>query len=80
MITRAVEEVAVEDLVDSLLEAEMMINRTRMKPVIVVVRTREGIIPITTIEEDEEGKDLEEEASVESVSIVEKCNHPKMVI
>ena len=61
-----------EDLVDGLMEAEMMIRRTRMKPVVVVVRTREEIIPIITIEEEEEGKDLEEEASVENFSIVEK--------
>ena len=61
-----------EDLVEGLMEAEMMIKRTRMKPVEVAVRTKEEIIPITTIEEEEEGKDLEEEASVENVSIMEK--------
>ena len=72
MITRTVEEVEVEDLVDSLMEVKMMIRKTRMKLVVVAVRTREEIIPITTIEEEEEGKDLEEEASVENVSIVEK--------
>ena len=69
MITRTTEEVVVEDLVDGLTEAKMMIRRTRMKPAAVAVRTREEIIPITTIEEEEEGKDLEEEASMENVPL-----------
>ena len=39
MITRIVEEVMVEDLVDSIMEVEMMIKRTRMR-LAIVVRTR----------------------------------------
>ena len=62
-----------EDLVDSLMEAKMMIKRTRMR-LEVVVRTRgeiNQIIFVITIieikEKEEEGKELEEEASMEIV-------------
>ena len=67
-----------EDLVDGLMQAKMMIKRTRMR-LEVVVRTREEIIPlismIKTIEirdEEVEDKDVEEEAFVENVFIMEK--------
>ena len=66
------------DVVDSLMEAEMMIKRTRMR-LEVVARTRGEInqmismIKIIEIkEEEEEGKELEEEASVEIVSTAMK--------
>ena len=78
MITRTVEEVVVEDLEDDLMEAKMMIRRKRMR-LAIVVRTRGEITQImsmiTTIEireEEEEGKELEEEAFVEVVSIAMK--------
>ena len=67
-----------EDLVDNLMEAEMMIKRTRMW-LEVVARTRGKISPISSIirtieirEEEEEGKELEEEASVEIISTATK--------
>ena len=67
-----------EDLEDGLMEAEMMTRRTRMR-LEVVARTRGEItqiismIKITKIrEEEEEGKELEEEASVEIVSTTMK--------
>ena len=68
------EEVVVEDLVDGLMEAKMMIIRARMR-LVVVVRTRGGTIPIRAtkiIKEEEGGKDLEEEVSMENVSIAMK--------
>ena len=70
-----------EDLADSLMEAIMMIRRTRMRSK-VVVRTKGVISPIRTTkiieeEEEEESKDMEEEVSVENVSIATKkgINH-----
>ena len=67
-----------EDLVDDLMEAEMMIKRKRMR-LEVVARTRQEIAQIIfmiriieIIEEEEEGKELEEEASMEIVSIAMK--------
>ena len=83
MIIRTTKEVVVEDLADGLMEAEMMIRRTRMR-LAVVVRTRgktiQIILMIRTIEireEDEEGKELEEKAFVENVYIATKkgINH-----
>ena len=66
----------VEDLVDDLMEVEMMIKRTRMR-LEVAVRTRGETIPIFSMiriieikEEEEEGKELEEEASVKIVSTI----------
>ena len=60
------------------MEAEMMTKRTRMR-LEVVARTREEITQIVSMiriieirEEEEEGKELEEEASVEIVSIAMK--------
>ena len=71
------EEVAVDDLVDGPMEAEMKIRKRRMRPV--AVRISEEIIPIASRiriieirEEEEEDKDLEEVASVEHVFTVEK--------
>ena len=67
-----------EDLEDDLMEAEMMTKRTRMR-LEVVARTRGEITQIVSMiriieirEEEEEGKELEEEASVEIVSIAMK--------
>ena len=67
-----------EDLEDDFMEAEMMTKRTRMR-LEVVARTREEITQIVSMiriieirEEEEEGKELEEEASVEIVSIAMK--------
>ena len=67
-------EVTVEDLVDGLMEAEMMIKGTRMR-LEVVARTKGEIawiifmIRIIEIkEEEEEGKELEEEASMKTFS------------
>ena len=65
-----------EALTDGLMEAEMMIKKTSMSPTI-AVRTRGETIPIVfmikTIEiKEEEGKDLEEEVSVENVFTMEK--------
>ena len=64
-----------EDLEDDLMEAEMMNKRIRMR-LEVVARTRGEITQIVSMiriieikEEEEEGKELEEEASVEIVSI-----------
>ena len=72
------EDVIVEDLVDGLMEAEMMIKRTRMK-LEVVAKMRGEITQIVSVikiieikEEEEEGKELEEEASVEIVSTTMK--------
>ena len=48
MITRIVEEVMVEDLANGLMEAEMMIKRTRMR-LEVVARTRGEITQIISI-------------------------------
>ena len=70
MITRIVEEVAVEDLEDDLMEAEMMTRRTRMR-LEVVARTRGEITQIVSMikvieirEEEEKGKEFEEDASL----------------
>ena len=78
MITRTVEEVTVEDLADGLMEAEMMTKRTRNR-LEVVAKTRGEITWIIFViriieirEEEEEGKELEEEASVEIVSTTMK--------
>ena len=78
MIIRIVEEVTEEDLVDGLMETEMMIKRIRMR-LEVVARTRGEITQIVSMiriieikEEEEEGKELEEEASVEIVSTAMK--------
>ena len=78
MITRIVEEVAVEDLTNGLMEAKMMIKRKRMR-LEVVAKTKGEITPIGSIikiieirEEEEEGKELEEEASMENISIAMK--------
>ena len=67
-----------EDLEDDLMEAEMMNKRIRMR-LEVVARTRGEITQIVSMiriieikEEEEEGKELEEEASVEIVSIAMK--------
>ena len=67
-----------EDLEDDLMEAEMMTKRKRMR-LEVVARTRGKITQIVSMikiieirEEEEEGKELEEEASVEIVSIAMK--------
>ena len=67
-----------EDLEDDLMEAEMMTKRTRMR-LEVVARTRGEIAQIIFViriieirEEEEEGKELEEEAFVEIVSIAMK--------
>ena len=64
-----------EDLEDDLMEAEMMNKRIRMR-LEVVARTRGEITQIVSmiriIEEEEEGKELEEEASVEILSIAMK--------
>ena len=78
MITRTVEEVAVEDLEDDLMEAEMMNKKIRMR-LEIVARTRGEITQIISMiriieirEEEEEGKELEEEASVEIFSTAMK--------
>ena len=78
MITKTVEEVVVEDLVNGLMEAKMMIKKTRMR-LEVVARTRGEITQIVSMiriieirEEEEEGKELEEETSMEIVSIAMK--------
>ena len=78
MITRIVEEVVVEDLEDDLMEAKMMTRRIRMM-LEVVARTRGEITQIISMiriieirEEEEEGKELEEEASMEIVSTTMK--------
>ena len=58
MITRIVEEVTVEDLVDGLMEAEMMIRITRMRMEI-IVRTRGKtiqIIPMIKKNRDQRGR------------------------
>lgn len=67
-----------EDLEDDLMEAKMMNKRIRMR-LEVVARTRGEITQIVSMiriieikEEEEEGKELEEEASVEIVSIAMK--------
>ena len=67
-----------EDLVDDLTEAEMMIKRTRMK-LEVVVKTRGETIQIISMirtikirEEEVEDKDLVEEASAGNVFTMEK--------
>ena len=67
-----------EDIVDGLMEAKMMIRRTRMR-LEVLVKTRGEIIQIISMvktieirEEEEEGKELGEEASVENVSTATK--------
>ena len=72
------EEVTVEGLVDSLMEAKMMIKRTKMR-LEVVARTRGEITQIISMiriieirEEEKEGKELEEEALMENVSIATK--------
>ena len=78
MITKIVEEVTVEELVDGLMEAAMMIKRTRMR-LEVVARTRGEITQIISMiriieirEEEEEGKELGEEASMENISTRKK--------
>ena len=67
-----------EDLANGLMEAEMMTKRTRMM-LEVVARTRGEINHIISMikiieikEEEEEGKELEYEAYVETVSIAMK--------
>ena len=67
-----------EDLEDDLMEAEMMNKRIRTR-LEVVARTRGEITQIVSMiriieirEEEEEGKELEEEASVEIVSTAMK--------
>ena len=67
-----------EDLEDDLMEAKMITRRTRMR-LEVVAKTRGEINQIISIirtieirEEEEEGKELEEEASVEIVSTAMK--------
>ena len=64
-----------EDLEDGLMEAEMMIKRTRMR-LEVVAKTRGEITQIISMikiveinEEEEEGKDVEEEDSMENFSV-----------
>ena len=82
MITRTMVEV-MEDLADGLMEAKMMIRRTRMRLEVAIKTKKETIqvIPmIKTIEireKEEEGKALEEEAFMENVSIAMKkgINH-----
>ena len=75
MITRIVEGVVVEDLVDNLLVVIMMIKRTRMRLELVVKYRGETISIISMIkiikigEEEVEDKDLEEEAYVGNVSL-----------
>ena len=67
-----------EDLEDDLMEAEMMNKRIRMR-LEVVAKTRGEITQIVSMiriieirEEEEEGKELEEEASMEIVSTTMK--------
>ena len=66
-----------KDLVNGLIEATMMIKRKRMR-LEVVARTRGEITQIISMsrtieeEEEEEGKELEEEAFVENVSTTVK--------
>ena len=67
-----------DDLVDALMEAKMMIKRISIR-LEIVVRTRGETIEIVSMvrkieikEEEEEGKELEEEASMEIVSIATK--------
>ena len=71
------EEVMVEDLVDGHMVAEMKIQKRRTR--LVAVRISEETISIVSKiriieirEEEEEDKDLEEEASVEHVFTLEK--------
>ena len=71
------EGVAVDDLVDGHMVAEMKIQKRRMR--LVAIRISEEIIPIASRiriieirEEEEEEKDLEEVASVEHVFTMEK--------
>ena len=78
LIARIVEDVKVEDLVDSLMEVIMMIKRIRMRP-IVEIKTKGEIIPIIFMtkiieirEKEVEDKDLEEDSSVGNVFVVEK--------
>ena len=68
----------VEGLVDDHMEDIMMIRRSRMR-IEVAAKTRGEIIPIVSMikiieirEEEVEGKDLEEEASVGNVFTMEK--------
>ena len=71
------EEVVVEDLVDGHMVAEMKMRKRRMRPVTVKI-SKETISNVSKIriieirEEEEEDKDLEEEAFVEHVFTVEK--------
>ena len=72
------EEVTVEDLTNSLMEVKMMMRRKRMR-LEVAVKTRGEIIQIIPMirtieirEGEEEGKELEEEASMEIVYIAMK--------
>ena len=83
MITRTMVEVMVDNLEDVLIEVEMMIRRTRMR-LEVALRTKGEIIQIIPMirtieirEEEEEGKELGEEASVENFSTATKkgINH-----
>ena len=67
-----------EDLANGLMEAEMMTRRTRMR-LEVVARTKEEITHIVSMiktikirEEEEEGKELEEEAFMEIISTTMK--------
>ena len=72
------EEVTVEDLMGGLTEVETMMKRTKMR-VEVVAKTRGKITQIISmiktieiIDEEEEGKELEEEASMENVPTATK--------
>ena len=78
MIKRIVEEVMVEDLVDDLMEVLMMIRRIRRR-VEVATRIKGETIPTISMiriinirEEEAEDRDLEEEASMGNIFIVEK--------
>ena len=67
-----------EDLVDSLMEAKMMIKRTRVRQEVAIRLRGEKILIFSMImkieirEEEEEGKDLEEEVFMENVFTMEK--------
>ena len=70
-----------ENLVDGLMEVEMMIRRKRMR-LEVVARTRGEVAQIISMiriieikEEEEEGNEMEEEASMENVSTANEERH-----
>ena len=76
MIAIKMAEVMVDDLVNGLMEAKMMITRKRMR-LEVVLRTKGETIQIISmiriIEiKEEEGKELQEEASMEKFSTIMK--------